>query len=181
MNRSTYLFAAIPLVLIACGTSKTYFTAAIRQRVEASNQKLDKIQFYADRDIVLQREINKEDAKVYSGKFKIENGHYVNIIVLKKNTRGVCTLATNNTVGISFEQGNNKFLSFGKTKNANPEDPYRILATKWEDDYGIISYEGNEYHIQPDGTEASLMIKTEVYNKLIREEREMKGRKVAKK
>jgi hypothetical protein len=90
-------------------------------------------------------------------------------------------VVTNNTVRISFEQGNNKFLSFGKTKNADPEDPYRILANKWVDDYGIVSYEGNEYHIQPDGTEASLMIKTKVYNKLIREEREMKGRKVAKK
>ena len=181
MNRLTYLFAAIPLVLIACGTSKTYFTTDIKRSVEGSNQKLDKIQFYADRDIVLRREIDKKDAKVYSGKVKIEKGHYVNIIILKKNTRGVCTVATNNTVGISFEQGNNKFLSFGKTKDADPEDPYRILATKWVDDYGIVKYEGNEYHIQPDGTDASLMIKTKVYNKLIREEREMKGRKVAKK
>jgi len=181
MNRSAYLFVAIHLFLTACGTSKTYFTAAIKRSVEASNQKLDKIQFYADRDIVLQREMEKEDTKVYSGKVNIENGHYVNTIILKKNTRGVCTVVTNNTVRISFEQGNNKFLSFGETKNSNPEDPYRILATKWVDDYGIVSYEGIEYHIQPDGTDASLMIKTKFYNKLIREEREMKGRKVAKK
>ncbi len=40
MKRSTYLFAVIPLFLIACGTSKTYFTASIKRSVEASNQKL---------------------------------------------------------------------------------------------------------------------------------------------
>jgi hypothetical protein len=181
MRRSAYLFVVVPLVLAACGSSKTYFTTSIRRSLEASHQKLEKVQFYADRDIVLRREMDKEEAKVNSGKVKIENGHYISIITLKKNTLGVCTVATNNAVGISFEQGNNKFLSFGKTKDAEPEDPYRILATEWVDDYGIITYEGKQYHIQADGTEASLMIKTKFYKKLVKDEREMKGRKVAKK
>lgn len=181
MKGSAYLLVVFALVFTACGSSKTYFTSAIRRSVEASHQKLEKVQFYADRDIVLRREVDKEDAKVSSGKIKIENGHYINIITLKKNTRGVCTAATTNTIGISFEPGSNYFLSFGKIKNANPEDPYRILANAWIDDYGVVNYEGKEYHIQPEGTEASLMIKTKVYNKLVREEREMKGRKVAKK
>jgi hypothetical protein len=181
MKRSAYLLVVVPLVFSACGSSKTYFTTAIRQSVEASHQKLDKVQFYADRDIILRREMDKEDTKVYSGKVKIENGHYVNIITLKKNTPGVCTVTTNNAIGVSFEQGSNKFLSFGKTKDADPEDPYRILANEWVDDYGLVKYEGKEYHILSDGTEASLMIKTKVYKKSVREEREMKGRKVAKK
>jgi hypothetical protein len=181
MKKSAYLYLIIPFALLSCGSSKTYFSASIRQSVEGSHQRLEKIQFYADRDIILRREMDTEEAKVHSGKVKIENGHYVNIITLKKNTPGVCTVVRNNAIGVSFEQGENKFISFGKTKYAKPEDPYRILANEWVDDYGVIMYEGKQYHIEPEGTEASLMIKTKIYKKSVQAERDMKGRKVASK
>lgn len=176
--KKTYYLLSLSLVLMACSTSKTYFTSSIRNQVEASHQPLEKIQFYADRDIVLRRDMRTGETKVTSGKVKIENGHYVNIITLKKNTPGVCTLVRNNAVCISFENGDNKFLTFGKTKNAKALDPYRILANEWVNEYGIINYEGEKYHIQPAGTEASIMIKTNVLRKYKVAERQMKGRTV---
>ncbi len=54
---------------------------------KAARNSLKKIQYYADRDIVLKREMETGVTKVSSGKLKLENGHYVNIITLKKNTR----------------------------------------------------------------------------------------------
>ncbi len=42
----------LPFILVACSAPKTYFTAAIRTQVESSHQPLEKVQFYADRDIV---------------------------------------------------------------------------------------------------------------------------------
>jgi hypothetical protein len=179
MKKIAILFGFIPFIITSCGSSKTYFTADIRGKVEASHQPLEKIQFYADRDIVLRRDMETGEAKVSSGKVKIENGHYVNIITLKKNTPGVCTVARGNAVDISFEQGINKYLTFGKTRYAAPEDPYRILANNWENDYGVIMYEGKQYYIQPEGTEAGIMIKSSVLKKSVVDEREMKGRKVA--
>ncbi len=169
---------ALPFLMVACGSPKTYFTSSIRAQVENSHQPLEQIQFYSDRDIVLRRDLQTGETKVTSGKVKIEHGHYVNIITLKKNTPGVCTVVKNNVVGISFESGENKFLNFGKTKFAKPDDPYRILANEWINDYGLITYEGKQYHIQSSGTEASIMIKTKLLKKSKTEEREMKGRKV---
>ncbi|HTS45936.1 MAG TPA: hypothetical protein VMH01_16160 [Puia sp.] len=179
MKKSAYLYVLIPVVLLSCSSSKTYFTAAIRSDVEGSHQRLEKIQFYADRDIVLYREMELGEAKVTSGVVKIENGHYVNIITLKKNTPGVCTVVRNNAIGVSFEKGSSSTLSFGKTKYAKPDDPYRILANDWVNNCGVVMYDGKQYCIQPEGSEASIMIKTKVHKKSVQEEREMKGRKVA--
>jgi hypothetical protein len=173
-----YLFL-IPLLVSACRSSKTYFTAGIRSRVEANQQALEKIQFYADRDIVLRRDMETGETKVTSGKVKMENGHYVNIVTLPKNTPGVCTFVKNNIVGISFETGDNRFLTFGKTKNAQGNDPYRILANDWVSDYGVINYDGKKYHIQSEGTNAALLIKTKLLKKYKVEERIMKGRTVS--
>ncbi len=88
-------------------------------------------------------------------------------------------MVRNNALGISFESGDNKYLTFGKTKMAKPNDPYRILANEWVNEYGIINYEGEKYHIQPAGTEAGIMIKTNVLKKYKVEERKMKGRTVS--
>lgn len=178
MKKCAYYLLVLPFILVACSSPKTYFNASIRNKVESSHQPLEKIQFYADRDIVLRRDMNTGETKVTSGKVKIENGHYVNIITLKKNTPGVCTQVRNNTVNISFENGENKYLTFGKTKYAKPDDPYRILANEWVKEYGIIDYEGGKYHLQPAGTEAGIMIKTSVLKKYKVEERKMKGRTV---
>ncbi len=179
-NRYPVLFA-LPLLLAACSSPKTYFTSSIRNRVENNRVPLEKIQFYADRDIVLRRDMETGETKVNAGVVKFENGHYVNIVTLPKNTPGVCTVVKNNIVGISFEAGDNKYLTFGKTKNAQPNDPYRILANDWVSDYGVINYDGKKYHIQPEGTEAAILIKTKMLKTYSLEERKMKGRTVSEK
>ena len=179
MKKASPYLLVLPILLAACSSSKTYFTAGIRSRVEANQQPLEKIQFYSDRDIILRRELETGETKVTAGKVKIENGHYINIITLPKNTTGVCTVVKNNVVGISFEAGDNHYLTFGKTKNAQANDPYRILANEWVNDYGVINYDGKKYHIQPEGTEAAILIKTKMLKKHRVEEREMKGRKVS--
>lgn len=173
------IFLGLSVVSFSCSSPKTYFTSGIRDKVERSHQPLEKIQFYADRNIVLQRELKTGETKVASGEVRIENGHYINTITLKKNTPGVCTVVKNNVLGISFEIGEHKTLTFGKTKNASMDDPYRILANEWVDDFGLIEYDGKPYHILSAGTEAGILIKTSILRKSKIEEREMKGRKVS--
>ena len=168
----------IALVFVACSTPKTYFTAAIRSELSANHQSLNKIQFYNDREIVLRRDVKTGEAKVTDGKVVLENGHNVNIIRLKKNTPGVCVLERNNILGIAFDQSNNNFITFGKTKQAMPNDPYRILANEWINEYGVINYDGKQFHIEPAGTEASIMIKSKILRKLNIQQHEMKGRKI---
>ncbi len=150
MKRIPALLLLLTVILASCGSSKTYFTSSIRTRVEGSQVSLKKIQYYADRDIVLKREMETGVTKVSSGKLKLENGHYVNIITLKKNTPGVCTYVSATAIGIAFETGDSKFLTFGKTKQSTPDDPYRILANSWEGEFGLVMYEGKQYYIQPE-------------------------------
>ncbi len=178
MKKKYLTLLVLPFLAIACSSPKTYFTSSIRSAVESNHQPLEKIQFYADRDIVLRRDMNIGETTVTSGKVKIENGHYVQIITLKKNTPGICTVVKNNIVGISFEAGPNKYLTFGKIKNAKPEDPYRLQINDWVKDVGVIDYEGKKYRIQPEGTTAGIKIKTSLLKKDKREERKMKGRTV---
>lgn len=180
MKHKAWAVIVLSSILVSsCSSSKTYFTQAIRDDVDRSQVDISKIQFYADRDIVLKRELDNGEVKVNSGKVSFENGHYVNIITLKKGTPGVCTFRKNGVVGISFESGNDHFLIFGKTKYAQPSDPYRILANDWVNDYGIITYEGKTFRIEQKGTEAGIMIKSKWLQKTKVESREMKGRKVA--
>ena len=180
MKKHYYLaIISSALILASCGNAKTYFTPAIRDRVQANSVPLTSIQYYVDRDIVLKRELEKGETKVTAGTVKFENGHYVNIIILKKGTPGVCTMASNpNKISISFETGSGNYINFGRTKMGTDDDPYRVLANSWVSDYGIVTYEGKSYHIESAGTEASIMIKTKWLTTNKVEKRQMKGRTV---
>jgi hypothetical protein len=178
MKKYLYLSAFAAIALASCSNSKTYFTPAIRSRVEANSVPLTKIQYFVDRDVTLERELDKGETKVESGIVKFQNGHYENLVVLKKGTPGVCTMVAPNKLSISFEVGADQFINFGKTLNGTTTDPYRILANQWEGDEGIITYEGKPYHIESAGTEASIKIKTKWLHTDKVEKRQMKGRTV---
>ena len=167
------------IVMVSCSSSKTYFTPQVRVKIENAGVDLNKIQFYVDRNIELKREISKEDAKVSKGDVKIEDGKYIDIISLKKNTPGICSGNYPDKILVSFEQGDNKFLTFGKTRNASVIDPYKLLAFEWFDNGdGRIQYEGKSYRIT-DGTQGSVMIKSKFVRKADQiKERKMEGNKV---
>ncbi len=164
--------------LTSCSSSKTYFSTAIREKVENIGTPVTQLQFYVDRDVELSRELLKDETKVTSGEVRFENGKNLNIITLKKNTPGVCTKVLPDKVIISFEVGDDKFLTFGKTKYASDNDPYKILANSWIGNYGSINYEGKKYFIHRGGN-ASVLIKTSEINNVEINKRKMKGRVIA--
>ncbi len=174
-----YILYALALIVVftSCSSSKVYFSPNIRKKVENTGTPLSQLQYYIDRDVEISREILKGETKVTSGVVRFENGKDLNIITLKKNTPGVCTQALADKVYISFEVGEGKYLTFGRTKNGNDYDPYRILANSWIGDFGSINYEGKKYFIHS-GTEASILIKTSELNKMEVNKRQMKGRVV---
>ena len=174
------LLIGISAVLFAsCSTPKTYFNTSVRTQVERSAIALDKLQYYVDRDVEIRREVASSSAKVASGVIKLENGKYVNIITLKKNTPGVCTKAYADKMDISFEVGEGKYLTFGKLKNSDVYAAYTLYANSWLNNLGEINYDGQRYYILPQGSEARLMIKKNVLHTIKVDKREMNGRKVA--
>ena len=174
--KSNIIIALLVVATFAsCSSSKTYFSTQIRQKVESTGTPLTQLQYYIDRDVELSREILKDETKVTTGVVRFENGKNLNIITLKKNTPGVCTKVLPDKILVSFEVGDDKFLTFGKTKYATETDPYKVLANSWIGDYGSITYEGKNYFIHF-GTEASIMIKTSELTKEEVNKRKMKGR-----
>ena len=175
MKNNILLALLIVTVLASCSSSKTYFSTEIRQKVESTGTPLTQLQYYVDRDVELSREILKDETKVTTGVVRFENGKNLNVITLKKNTPGVCTKVLPDKILISFEVGDDKFLTFGRTKTATDSDPYKILANSWIGDYGAITYEGKKYFIQSGG-DASILIKTSELDKEEINKRKMGGR-----
>jgi hypothetical protein len=178
------------LALSSCSTlQKSYFTVDTRKRVEERAIPVEKLQFYIDKDIELRRELTARDAKVTSGKVVFENGKYVNIILLRAGTSGVCTLALNNTLDISFENGDNKNIRFNVPERAASGAVYSLFSDQWMKTYkntydpnisevGKIIYDGDVYFMRFSGDRPKLMIQKTAQDKYQVNKRVMSGRKV---
>ena len=177
MKNLNRVFVVCLITLCSCSASKTYFNGQIRKKIEQDGVPLSKLQYYIDRDVVLQREVIQGEAKVTTGIVRFENGKKLEIITLKKNTPGVCVNNTPGKLLISFEVGEGKSITFGKTKVAGQMEPYKILINDWIGSNGVITYEGKQYMVK-DGYDAAIMIKTSELNKYEVNKRQVKGRSV---
>lgn len=177
------------LALTSCSTlQRSYFTVDTRKRVEERAIPVEKLQFYIDKDVELKRELAARDAKVSSGKVVFENGKYVNIVLLKAGTEGICTQALNNTLEISFENGENKNIRFGVPEKAASASVYSLFADQWMNSYntynpsvvqvGKIVYDGEVYYMRFNGERPKLMIQKTAQDKYQVNKRVMSGRKV---
>jgi len=167
-------------VILSMGVScsyKSYFTANTRKLIESKNIPLNKIQFYVDKDITLERVVNSGSTEIKSGKVEIESGKNINIIVLKKNTPGVCTKINSNSLEISFEEGDGKSITFTETLSGK-FNFYQVSAEKWIKDQGQLTYDGNKYYIQTAGSDAKLLINKKIIKNITVEQRKMKGIKI---
>jgi len=173
--KQIFLCSLLVCVMVSCSTPKTYFSGAIRKRIENSGTDIKQLQYYIDRDVVLSREIVKGETKVTSGIVRFENGKKLNLITLKRNTPGVCLNSDYDKLYISFEVGDDKYLTFGRAKFSTDNNPYKILANSWIGDYGSITYEGKKYFIHS-GADASILIKKSELSKMEVSKRTMKGR-----
>ncbi len=163
--------------LTACSTPKSYFTPEIRNTLQNARVDLKKVQFYVDRDIELKRQVNGRNATVSGGEIKLEDGNYIHVITLKKGTPGVVTRANRNSVDVTFEMGEGKYLTFGEVKT-NPNEPYSLYADSWLDGLGALKYNGSTYYILPSSAGAKLMVKKKAVGKTTTQKTYMSGRKV---
>jgi hypothetical protein len=189
MKMIATLSAFVVLALSSCSTlQKSYFTVDTRKRVEEKAIPVEKLQYYIDKDVELKRELAARDARVSSGKVVFENGKYVNIVLLKAGTQGVCTMALNNTLEVSFENGEQKNLRFGVPEKAGSTAVYSLFADQWMNSYntynpnvvqvGKIFYDNEVYFMRFSGERPKLMIQKSAQDKYQVNKRVMSGRKV---
>ena len=174
--RKTILFLSIAALLSSCKNLVPY-TDAMRQQHNWSNDDMKRIQFYVSHDIILHREFSSAKTEIAQGKIKMIKGKKVDEIIIQAGTKGVVTdIPKENKMLVSFETGDDRYLSFGVNPNAS--NKYVLLATDWNNEMGKVHYSGTEYYTDPDSKYASLLVDLRRIDDRQLKQHIAKGRKV---
>lgn len=170
------------MVFLSC-SRKNYvpFTRDLRNKLEKENIDLRQVQFYVDQKLILSRNIGDQKVEVKSGVVRLENGQYMNDVIIPAFTPGICDATDNDKVMISFEKGNND-LAFGPGSGYTFND-YVLYGTEWRNGTAAVTYDSNKFRARcgtcSDVASATLVIRKSVLDKLERKSRTLKGRTVS--
>lgn len=180
----------LPLVLVAtvltsCSTSRMYFTVDTKQMAEKANINMTQLQFYNSEEIVLIRQMSNEEIGVDKGRIKVENGKQVEEVIIPRNTPGVCELHDEKTLKISFDKGNDNAIAFLVERRngvVTEGSHFKIAAKEWVttergNKVGKMDYEGKTFTLIR-GFNSRLLIDKSVLNKVERDTKVAKGRKL---
>jgi hypothetical protein len=173
--------------LFSCSSSRkarnSYvpFTRDLKLKLEKENLDLKQVQFYVDQKLILSRDLGDQKVEVHSGVVKLENGRYINEVIVPAFTPGVCESTDNDKLMISFEKGNNN-LAFGPGSGYTFND-YVLYGTEWRNGTAAVTYDSNKFRARcgtcTDVASATLVIKKSVVDKMDRKSRTLKGRTVS--
>lgn len=195
MRRSNELIVTLSSVLLFLGVSMTGcssskvsranlvpFTKDLRQKLERENIDLKQVQFYIDQKLVLDRNLGDQKVAVTSGVVKLENGKYINQVIIPAFTPGVCENAEGDRLMISFEKGNNN-LPFGPGSGYTFNE-YSLYGTEWRNGTTAVTYDSNKFRARcgtcQDVASVTLLVRKSVMDKVERKSRTLKGRTVGK-
>jgi hypothetical protein len=170
------LTVLLALGLISCTPELVPFTERVQQETGLSNNQLKKVQFYNSTPIVLYRELTRNTTEVVAGQIKMVDGRKIEEIVIAPNTPGVIVNTSDNRLGISFEEGSDRYLIFGE--NRYRSGAYTVLARDWQDNVGLLRYDGKDYKISRQSAATMLLINMEKLRDLRVNSRTAKGRTV---
>ena len=174
--RKIILFLVLASVLSSCKNLVPY-TDAMKKQHNWTNEDVKRIQFYVSHDIILHRELNNASTEIVQGKIKMIKGKKVDEILIQGGTKGVVTdIPKENKMLVSFETGEDRYLSFGVNPGAS--DRYVLLASDWKNEMGKVHYSGTEYYTDPDSKYASLLVDLRKIDNMEVRQHIAKGRKV---
>ena len=76
------LLALSTLAITSCSTSRIFLTVDTKQQIEKAKIALNQVQFFNSEEIVLIRQLSKEDIGVDKGRIKIENGKQIEEVII---------------------------------------------------------------------------------------------------
>lgn len=183
----TLSFAAMTL-LFSCGSSKKLsrngyvpFTRELKLKLEKDNIDLKQVQFYVDQKLILSRNLGDQKVEVSSGVVKLENGKFINEVIVPAFTPGVCEGSESDKLMVSFEKGNNN-LAFGPG-SGYAFNEYVLYGTEWRNGTASVTFDSNKFRARcgtcQDVASATLVIKKSELDKIERKTRTLKGRTVS--
>jgi hypothetical protein len=145
MRALGFLFLVV-LFLSSC-SEKTQLTGSLMTLIKENQLPLEKIQFYNDNPLFLERELNASEANIKSGKVLIVNGKSINRITLEKQTPGLLIKQSQDHLLISFESGASevKSLHFAPILGEKGEYFYQLVDESGSTTFSRLMYDGNKY------------------------------------
>jgi hypothetical protein len=184
--RTAILSLASMIFLFSCGPSRKAgsgyvpFSYDLRKRLEKENIDLKQVQFYVDQKLILSRNLGDQKAEVSSGVVKLENGKYINEVIVPAFTPGICDTIVSDRLMISFEKGNNN-LAFGQGSGPTFSE-YVLYGTEWRNGTAAVIFDSNKFRARcgscGDIAMATLLVRKKEIDKFERKTRTLKGRKV---
>ncbi|PLX09186.1 MAG: hypothetical protein C0598_11995 [Marinilabiliales bacterium] len=169
-----FLFAAVILMVLGSCNSTIYFTQEMRNELNNNSLNVEDVQFYTSKKLVLKRNLTYDETKIARGEIKIENGQYVEEIIIPKNTPGVAVNFNSKRIDVAFERGDNRDLKF----MVNDDNLYQITALSWNNEFGKVQYDTLFYHLVPGSDKTYLKVKKDNIYKFQKNKRVLKGRTV---
>jgi len=174
--------------LFSCGSSKKLsrngyvpFTRDLKLKLEKDNIDLKQVQFYVDQKLILSRNLGDQKVEVSSGVVKLENGKFINEVIVPAFTPGVCEGTESDKLMVSFEKGNNN-LAFGPGSGYTFNE-YVLYGTEWRNGTAAVTFDSNKFRARcgtcQDVASATLLIKKSELDKMERKTRTLKGRTVS--
>jgi hypothetical protein len=138
------LFAA---VLFSSCSQQEFLTGSILATVKGSNIPLEKIQFFNDNGLVLERELSSSDANVKAGVLVIKNGKSINRITLDKQTPGALVKVDGEKLLVSFDEGakESNSLTFLPVAGENGDSYYQLVDDSGNTSFSRLNFDGNKY------------------------------------
>lgn len=174
--KQTLLYLVVVLMMTSCASLQPLTDQMIAEN-KWTDADLQRIQFYLSAPITIQRKLTAESSEIVSGKIRVVNGERIEEVVIPKGTPGVFTFnPVDNRLGISFEDGDDRYLMFGP--NPNRGDKYYLLASDWNNGVGKVQYEGKTWYTTKDSGWAHLLVDLKKIVKQERQQRTAKGRTI---
>jgi hypothetical protein len=143
-----------------------------------TDEDLKKIQYYNSEIIVLHRQLNSNETDIISGKIKMVDGKQVEEIIINKGTPGIISaLPDENRMAISFEIGDDHYLTFGVDEQRGGRY-YLRLKDYEKNKFALVTYFDKTYNLEPMALNAYLQVNLKKINKQQSELRVAKGRKL---
>lgn len=165
------------LTLASCAPVLQPFTQQQKQENNWSEDDLKRIQFYLSYPIVLQRKLAGSSSEITSGKIRVVNGEKIEEVVIPARTPGIVIFdPVDNRLGVSFEEGDNRYLMFGPVSSKG--NKYYLLASDWKNGVGKVNYEDKTWYTTPESGKAFLMVDMKKIYQREKEQRRAPGRTV---
>src|SRR6202012_5035678 len=111
-------FASLTFLFSCSSSRKTSrnnfvpFTKDLKAKLEKENIDLKQVQFYVDQKLILNRNLGDQKVVVSSGVVKLENGKYINEVIIPSFTPGLCE-GTEGEVIIALFKADQQPFAFG--------------------------------------------------------------------